>query len=150
MSSVESVWDYPRPPRVEATTDRVRVIFAGQVIADTVGAHRVLETSHPPAYYVPPADVAGGVLQSNDRVTYCEFKGVAHYRDVAVGERVATAAAWFYPEPTPGYEGIAGYISFYAAEMDECWVGDQLVVPQPGSFYGGWITPDIRGPFKRA
>lgn len=149
MSSAESVWDYPRPPVVDPVTDRIRVVFAGRVIADTVGALRVLETSHPPAYYLPKADVAGSVLQPSQKVTFCEFKGTAHYHDVAAGDRIASSAAWFYPEPTAGYEEIAGYVSFYPSKMDECWVGDQIVTPQPGSFYGGWITADIRGPFKR-
>ena len=149
MSSIESVWDYPRPPAVESVSERIRVVFADLQIADTTSAYRVLETSHPPAYYIPPGDIAAGVLRQIDRTTFCEFKGVAHYFDVVAGKRAAKAAAWVYPEPAPGYEQIQGYPAFYPAKMDECWVGDRLAVPQPGSFYGGWVTPEITGPFKR-
>ena len=146
--NVESVWDYPRPPAVEPVADRVRVLLAGEIVAATSAAFRVVETSHPPTYYIPPEDVAAGVLRHAERVTFCEFKGVAHYRDVVVGNTVVPAGAWLYPQPTPRYEQITGYVAFYPGLMDECWVGDDLVEAQPGSFYGGWITPRIRGPFK--
>lgn len=144
----ESVWDYPRPPAVEPANRRIRVVLAGQTIVDTTQAFRVLETSHPPAYYIPREAVREGVLAPNERRTFCEFKGVANYVDVTVGERVVIAAAWFYPDPTPGYEAIADHLAFYPSKMDECWVDDDLVTPQQSDFYGGWITPDIEGPFK--
>jgi uncharacterized protein (DUF427 family) len=123
--------------------------LGGTAVADTIKAFRVLETSHPPAYYLPPGDVSESVLRPIGRRTLCEFKGVAHYFDVVAGTRVAAGAAWSYLEPAPGYEQIRGYLAFYPSKMDECWVGDQLAQPQPGSFYGGWVTPEIIGPFKR-
>ena len=144
----ESVWDYPRPPRLEAGARRVRVVLAGRVIAETTSALRVLETSHPPVFYIPPADIAAGVLIPNAQRTWCEFKGEAAYYDVAVGDVVALAAAWYYPSPQPGYKALVGYVAFYPARMDACYVDDELVTPQEGDFYGGWITSEIAGPFK--
>ena len=149
MRSRESVWDYPRPPAVEPTTARIRVEFAGATVADSTQAIRVLETSHPPGYYVPLQDIEVSLLRPGRRTTFCEFKGVAHYYDIVVGDRVARAAAWFYATPSVGYEQIKDYVAFYPGKMDRCWVDDDLVEPQPGSFYGGWITPEISGPFKR-
>jgi uncharacterized protein (DUF427 family) len=146
----ESVWDYPRPPRLEPSTRRVRVVLAGRVIAETKRALRVLETSHPPVYYIPPADVAPGVLTPNPRRTWCEFKGEAAYYDVVAGGEVAAAAAWYYPAPRPGYEGLEGTVAFYPGRMDACYLDDELVTPQEGDFYGGWITSEIAGPFKGA
>jgi uncharacterized protein (DUF427 family) len=144
----ESVWDYPRPPRIEATGRRVRIEAMGRAIVDTTEAHRVLETSHPPVYYIPPGAVADGVLVPNARRTFCEFKGVARYWDVVVEGRRLEAAAWSYPEPSPGYEAITDHVAFYPSRMDACFVDDEQVVPQEGDFYGGWITSDITGPFK--
>ncbi len=144
----ESVWDYPRPPRVEPSERRVRVIVDGTVIADSRRAVRVLETSHPPAWYVPPADVRTDLLQPTERRTACEFKGQASYFDVSVEGRERREAAWTYARPLPGYEAIADYISFYPGRVDEAWIDDQRVTPQAGDFYGGWITPEITGPFK--
>lgn len=144
----ESVWDYPRPPAVEPSEHRIRVVLNGATIVDTTEAIRVLETSHPPVYYIPPDAVAGAQLRPNERRTFCEFKGVARYVDVTVGDATVHAAAWFYANPTPGYEAIANYLAFYPSKMDECWVDDDLVVPQQSDFYGGWITPAIEGPFK--
>jgi uncharacterized protein (DUF427 family) len=144
----ESVWDYPRPPRVEDSKSRVRVIFNGVVIADSERAKRVLETSHPPTYYIPPDDVRLEYLEPAGRTTWCEWKGRARYYSVAVGDRVAKEAAWAYPDPAPGYEGIEGHLAFYAQAMDACYVGDEKVQAQAGGFYGGWITKDIVGPFK--
>ncbi len=144
----ESVWDYPRPPRVETSTRRVEVTFAGRCIASSTRTLRVLETSHPPVYYVPPADVAREHLEHCDRVTFCEFKGRAEYWTVRVGDAVATAAAWSYPDPSPGYEPIRHHVAFYPGAMDECTVDGEVVQPQPGDFYGGWITADVVGPFK--
>ena len=145
----ESVWDYPRPPRVEPTSRRIRILLNDVTVVDTTNAIRVLETSHPPAYYVPRDALAGSVVTPVSRRTFCEFKGVAHYVDIAVGDRTVPAAAWFYPSPTPGYEAIADHLAFYPSKMDECWVDDNLVIPQRSDFYGGWITPEIEGPFKR-
>jgi uncharacterized protein (DUF427 family) len=142
------VWDYPRPPRLEATTRQLRVEFAGEVIAHTARGYRVLETSHPPVYYFPPADVETRFLQEVGSGTTCEFKGAAVYFDVVVKDRRATRAAWTYPRPTPAFAAIAGFIAFYPGSMDACFVDEERVEPQPGGFYGGWITRDVVGPFK--
>ncbi|MEF3273949.1 MAG: DUF427 domain-containing protein [Chloroflexus sp.] len=144
----ESVWDYPRPPRLEPTSRRIRVIFAGETLVDSRRAFRVLETSHPPVYYVPPDDVRIAWLRPNPARSFCEFKGVAIYYDVVIGDRQVRQAAWSYPEPTPPFAPIRGYIAFYARPMDACYVDDERVTPQPGEFYGGWITSEIVGPFK--
>src|SRR5688572_20349950 len=144
----ESVWDYPRPPRVERSPKRIEVVFNGRTIVDSRRAKRVLETSHPPVYYVPPEDVAPGVLRETPRRTVCEWKGGATYYTVAVGDRTAPDAAWAYLDPTPAFAPIRGYVAFYPAPMDECRVDGERVVPQPGGFYGGWITADVVGPFK--
>lgn len=144
----ESVWDYPRPPRLEPVPQRLRIVLDGRDVASTVAGFRVLETSHPPTYYLPPADVAAGLLGAPRRAGICEWKGRAVLFDLDTGSRRIEGAAWAYPDPTPGFRAIAGYIAFYAGPMDACFVGDDSVVPQPGGFYGGWITPSIRGPFK--
>lgn len=145
----ESVWDYPRPPRVENCAKHIRVVFNGVVIADTHGAKRVLETSHPPNFYLPPEDVlVAEYLLPARGSSFCEFKGEALYYSVLVNGRASRQAAWYYPDPAPGYEAIRGYISFYPARVDECYVDDELVRPQAGDFYGGWITKEIVGPFK--
>ena len=148
MSARESVWDYPRPPAVERTDRRIRVVHDGKIVADTRSGVRVLETSHPPSYYITPADIDLDLLSFNPRFTICEYKGAARYYDVVVNGRVVEAAGWFYPRPARGFELIAGHVAFYASRLDECWVDDELVVPQPGDFYGGWITKDVEGPFK--
>jgi uncharacterized protein (DUF427 family) len=144
----ESVWDYPRPPRVEDTARRVRVVFAGAVVADTTRARRVLETAGAPVYYVPPGDVRRELLRPSGATTVCEWKGRARYFDVVVGDRTAVGAAWAYPEPAPGYEAIRDHVAFYPGRVDACFVDAERVRPQPGRFYGGWITPDVVGPFK--
>ena len=144
----ESVWDYPRPPRLETTDRRLQVIVAGHTVADTTRAHRVLETSHPPVYYIPMMDIDAACLQSITATTGCEWKGTAHYFNVVVGNVVRKKAAWSYPHPAADMEPIRGAIAFYPALMDECRVDGQLVTPQPGNFYGGWITSDVVGPFK--
>jgi uncharacterized protein (DUF427 family) len=144
----ESVWDYPRPPRVEPVAKRIRVVFNGETIADTTRAYRVLETSHPPTYYLPLDDIRADALVPVQRQTFCEFKGLASYFDVQVGDRVARAAAWTYRSPSPGYEAIADHVAFYPSRMDACYVDDERVEAQPGDFYGGWVTRDIVGPFK--
>ena len=126
----ESVWDYPRPPRLERTGKRISITFNDVLIVDTRQAWRVLETSHPPVYYVPRVDIRNESFIENPRKSYCEWKGVARYLDVRVDDRIAEAAAWYYPEPTVSFED------------------GEVVTPQPGGFYGGWITSDIVGPFK--
>jgi uncharacterized protein (DUF427 family) len=144
----ESVWDYPRPPRLERSHRRVRVEFGGQIIAESDRAYRILETSHPPTYYIPPEDVKIRQLDRSGRTTFCEFKGRAVYYDVEVDGRVATDAAWSYPDPAPDFEALAGYVAFYPSKMDRCTVDGEEVESQKGGFYGGWITSDVVGPFK--
>ncbi len=145
----QSVWDYPRPPRLEREARRVRIVHRGVTLADTAAALRTLETSHPPSYYLPPADIDTAQLVPSPRGgSFCEWKGRAVYWDVTVaGERLA-AVGWSYPAPTAAFAALADYIAFYAAPFDGCFVGDELVRPQPGGFYGGWITRDLAGPFK--
>jgi uncharacterized protein (DUF427 family) len=144
----ESVWDYPRPPRVEPTHRRLRVELAGETVADSVAGVRVLETAGAPCYYLPSTDVRAELLRPAVGMTVCEWKGVATYFDLVVGGRVARRAAWTYTDPLPGYEQLAGRIAFYAGRVDAAWVDEEVVTPQPGGFYGGWITADIVGPFK--
>ena len=144
----ESVWDYPRPPRVEPVSKPIEVIFNDATIARTRRAFRVLETSHPPTYYLPPDDVRADLLVVSARRSFCEWKGAAGYFDVVVEGRRAADAAWSYPSPAPGFEDIAGHLAFYAPLMDRCLVAEEVVRPQPGGFYGGWVTSDIVGPFK--
>lgn len=147
-SAVESVWDYPRPPRVEPVAERVRVVVDGVTVADTTRALRVLETSHPPTYYVPPDDARLDLLESGGGRSVCEWKGAATYHDLRVGERVIPDVAWSYERPEPRYEALRGYLAFYPGRVDEAWVGDERATPQAGGFYGGWITSRVRGPFK--
>ena len=144
----ESVWDYPRPPRVEDTDRHLEVWLHGVRLADTRRAKRVLETSHPPVYYFPPADVRTDLLHENPNSSWCEWKGLARYYDVEVDGRCETAAAWYYPLLTQIFEEMKGYIAFYPNRMDACLVDGEPARPQPGGFYGGWITPDVVGPFK--
>ncbi len=144
----ESVWDYPRPPRVEATLRHVVVMLGGRAIAETRRALRVLETSHPPTYYIHLEDIHAGALTSTSARTICEYKGVAHYFDVSQGDRREEVAAWHYPEPRAGYEDLAGHVAFYPGRMDACYIDGELVSAQSGGFYAGWITADIVGPFK--
>lgn len=144
----ESVWDYPRPPRLENTSKHVQVIFNGVVIADTKHAKRILETSHPPVYYIPPTDVKMEYLTSTSRTTYCEWKGAASYYTISVDSKTVPNSAWYYRQPAPGYEDIKDYIAFYPSKMDGCYVDAEKVEVQEGDFYGGWITSEIVGPFK--
>jgi uncharacterized protein (DUF427 family) len=144
----ESVWEYPRPPRVEKTARHVTIVFNGEVIADTRRAWRVLETSHPPVYYIPREDIRMEYLTEAGRRTWCEWKGQASYYDLSVGRRRMEQAAWSYPNPTPGYEAIQGHVAFYPGKMDACHVDGERVQAQPGDFYGGWITSEIVGPYK--
>ncbi len=144
----ESVWDYPRPPRLEQTSKRIEIIFNGQTIADTRAAYRVLETSHPPVYYIPPGDIVMAYLVPVSGGSWCEWKGQASYYTVEVDGRRAERVAWAYPKPTAAFKPLKDYIAFYAAPMDACYVDGERVKPQPGNFYGGWVTDDIVGPFK--
>lgn len=144
----ESVWDYPRPPRLLPSSQRVRVLFAGQTIASSSRCYRLLETSHPPVYYIPPADVRRDLLVRESGQTFCEYKGVAAYWSIRVTDREACLAAWSYPSPSGAFAAIRDYFAFYAGRVDACFVDDEKVTPQPGDFYGGWITSAIAGPFK--
>ncbi|UQN07271.1 DUF427 domain-containing protein [Deinococcus sp. QL22] len=144
----ESVWAYPRPPRLERTPKRIEIVLGGIVIADTTQAYRVLETSHPPGYYLPRATFLPGVLHEAHGASSCEWKGEAAYWTLSAGGKTVARAGWSYERPTPAFAAIAGFVAVYAGQMDECRVDGERVTPQPGGFYGGWITPDVVGPFK--
>ncbi len=144
----ESVWDYPRPPRIEDTSKKIEVKFNGVTIASTKRAKRVLETSLPPVYYIPPDDVKTEHLTQTQRTTYCEWKGHARYFTVEVNGKITENAAWCYPQPTPGFEETKDYLAFYPLKMDECLVDGEKIEPHSSTYYGGWITKDIVGPFK--
>jgi len=144
----ESAWDYPRPPALEATSAHLEVVLGGVTIANTRRAYRVLETSHPPNYYVPPDDIVPGALARVDGSSFCEWKGRAHYFDVRGGDQVAPRAAWGYDTPNERFEAIRGFVAFYPALMDACFVDGERVEPQDGGFYGGWVTSAVVGPFK--
>lgn len=144
----ESVWDYPRPPRVEPFAGSITVELGGEVIASTPVGWRVLETSHPPTYYLPRAAFRPGALREAAGSSWCEWKGQARYFDLVCGATVAPKAAWSYPDPTPGFAAIRGAVAVMAGQVDRCTVDGETVVPQPGGFYGGWITSRVAGPFK--
>jgi uncharacterized protein (DUF427 family) len=146
----ERVADYPRPPRLERFQQRIRIVFGGETIADTTAAFRVLETTHPPTYYLPPDAFIAGALTPSARTSFCEWKGRAGYYNVHGGGRTARDAAWYYPDPTPAFAAMRDHVAVYAGPMDACFVGDEQVTPQPGGFYGGWITGNLIGPFKGA
>jgi uncharacterized protein (DUF427 family) len=148
VTGQESVWDFPRPAVAQPTGAKVSVVFAGQTIARSLRAVRTIETSHPPTYYIPLEDIAAGVLGAGGGSSFCEWKGVAAYFDVVVGDRVARRAAWTYPRPSPAFLSIRDHVAFYAGAMDACFVDGERVEPQPGGFYGGWITSKVAGPFK--
>ncbi len=145
---MEDVWSYPRPPAIERVAREVRIVFAGIEIAATREAWRVLETSHPPVYYLPREAFIGCTLESAPGRSLCEWKGEARYWTIRVGDRSAPRVAWSYPQPEPAYAAIRDHLAVYAAPMDACFVGDEQVTPQPGGFYGGWVTRDLKGPFK--
>jgi uncharacterized protein (DUF427 family) len=149
----ESVWDYPRPPRLEPTSKRIRVISGGVLIVDTVHAYRVLETSHPPSFYVPPQDIKLEFFRPSNTSSTCEYKGAARYYDFNLGDESRRDVAWFYPNPTRVFAAIKDHLALYAARVvlqpgDGCFVDNERVTPQAGDFYGGWITSDVVGPFK--
>lgn len=146
---MESVWDYPRPPAVEPSTRRARVVHEDLVVADSTRALRVLETSQPPAIYLPPEDVRMDLLEPIGRRTLCEWKGQAHYWSLAVpGAATVEAAAWSYPSPAGAYSALRDLVAFYPQLVDGCFLDDERVHPNEGGFYGGWVTADIGGPFK--
>lgn len=145
----ESVWDYPRPPRLEPVSAHLTIKVEGKVIASTNQGYRVLETSHPPVYYIPQEDVKMEYLVLDPKFqSHCEFKGKARYWNLRMGDRSINGVAWSYPEPTPAFQPIKDFLAFYPSKVDECYVGDEKVQAQEGDFYGGWITSKIVGPFK--
>jgi uncharacterized protein (DUF427 family) len=148
-SEQESVWDYPRPPRIEESSRHLCILHRGIVIAETTHALRVLETSHPPVYYIPQDDIAMQHLaRSAQRSSFCEWKGSADYWNIMIDDNVVRDAAWSYPKPTGSFDALRDHLAFYASRVDECLVDGERVQPQPGDFYGGWITSHVRGPFK--
>ncbi|MGB5709767.1 MAG: DUF427 domain-containing protein [Waterburya sp.] len=166
----ESVWDYPRPPRLERclyttrvqcakryplgrlasqSPKQIKVVFNEMTIADSCNTYRVLETSHPPVYYIPPEDIQMEYLEAvNFGRTFCEWKGLAAYYNLNVKNQKVINAAWYYPQPTTAFLPIKDYVAFYPSKMDACYVDGELVKAQAGNLYGGWITQDIVGPFK--
>ncbi|WP_375577775.1 DUF427 domain-containing protein [Marivirga tractuosa] len=144
----ESVWDYPRPPAIEKVTERLRIVFNGEVIADTNKSFRVLETSHPPTYYLSISSFKEGTLIDGTHSTACEFKGISFYFDIKNGDKVALNAAWGYPTPKGNFKVLKDHLAVYAHKMDACYIGDEKVEAQEGDFYGGWITSKVVGPFK--
>jgi uncharacterized protein (DUF427 family) len=148
QANQESVWDYPRPPRLEPSTKRIRVVFNGITIADTTRALRILETSHPPTYYIPLEDIQHTYLSMTPHHTFCEFKGQASYYSLSVNGKISADAGWFYSSPTREYGALKNHVAFYASRVDTCYVDEERVQAQSGDFYGGWITNAIVGPFK--
>jgi uncharacterized protein (DUF427 family) len=144
----ESVWDYPRPPAVEPCGRRVRIELGGMTIVDSTAALRVLETSHPPTIYVPPQDIVAGCIRSGAGRSFCEWKGIASYLDVVAADRHEPRAAWTYRNPVPAYAVLRDHVAFYPSRMGVCRLDDERVQCQAGDFYGGWITAELRGPFK--
>ena len=143
----ESVWDYPRPPRLERVPERLRIELGGSVIADTQEGWRVLETSHPPVYYLPREVFACEVVPYPGG-SFCEWKGMARYWSLRAGGTLAENVAWSYPNPSAGFVPITDHLAVYAGRVGACFVGDERATPQPGGFYGGWITANLKGPFK--
>jgi uncharacterized protein (DUF427 family) len=143
-----SVWDFPRPPDLVQWGERIQVVLGGEAVADTTEAWAVLETSHPPTYYLPQDCFAAGALRPASGASYCEWKGRASYLDLLGRDLVAEQAAWTYPSPTPGFAVLRDHVALYPGRVDACYVDGALVAPQPGGFYGGWVTPRVSGPFK--
>lgn len=144
----ESVWQYPRPPRLENFSGSITVELGGQVVASTKRAYRVLETSHPPTYYLPRDAFAAGVLRPTRGASWCEWKGQASYYDLVTAARTAVEAAWTYEAPRSAFSDISDAIAVMAGKVDRCTVNGEPVIPQPGGFYGGWVNSWITGPFK--
>ena len=145
---IRPVAAFPRPPAIEPVPARVRVVLGGQEIAATDAAWRILETYHQQTYYIPRDAFASGVLAPSRRTSFCEWKGVASYVTLTAGDRIEPDVGWTYPDPNPAYAALRDHVALYAGRMDACFVGDERVVPQPGGFYGGWITSEFAGPFK--
>lgn len=148
LEGQESVWDYPRPPRLEPVAKHITIELGGVTIADTTRAYRVLETSHAPVYYIPLEDVKKEILGHSSHTSACEWKGNAHYFSLINGSKLIKDAVWYYPNPVPAFAPIQNHLAFYPHLVDACFVDGERVKPQPGNFYGGWITSDIVGPFK--
>ena len=144
----ESVWDYPRPPRLEPSAKQVKIIVDGITFAESHQSQRLLETSHPPVYYLPWEDIQTQYLIPSTRHSYCEWKGEASYYHLKIGDRQIENVGWYYPFPTPTFAAIKDLVAFYPSKLDACYLDGELVTAQPGDFYGGWITSDIVGPFK--
>ena len=144
----ESVWDFPRPPALRTRADLVEIWFGGELIASTRQSLQVLETSHPPTYYLPRDSFVDGVLVPVQGSTHCEFKGQADYFDVVVGDKVARRGGWHYPHPVAAFAALLNHVAVMPSMMDACRVDGELVRPQDGQFYGGWITSKVSGPFK--
>jgi uncharacterized protein (DUF427 family) len=144
----ESVWSYPRPAVAQPCARRIQILHGGLIIADTMAAIRTLETSHPPSYYLPPDDVTMAMLRPSARRSFCEWKGEARYFDLVLGDTVLADIAWSYPNPTHAFRALRDHLAFYARPLDECRVDGERVTPQPGAFYGGWITSHVVGRFK--
>ncbi len=148
QKSLESVWDYPRPPKLEPSSKHLKVVLEGVVIAESSKTLKMCETSHPPVYYFPPEDVRMELLAPAGGRSYCEWKGIASYYTVSVNGKTVENAAWYYKNPRSRYRELKNFIAFYPRKMDACYVDGEEVQAQPGDFYGGWITSDITGPFK--
>jgi uncharacterized protein (DUF427 family) len=144
----ESVWDYPLPPAIENCVKHIRVICEGTIIADSIQSKRVLEKGNPPVYYIPPKDVKMKYLSPADNKTMCEWKGEANYYHLNIGDKQVHYACWYYPNPVEKFKELKNYIAFYPQKMDECYIDNELVTPQPGKYYGGWVTKNITGPFN--
>ncbi|MEO0529434.1 MAG: DUF427 domain-containing protein [Planctomycetota bacterium] len=144
----ESVWDYPRPPAIEPVHETIRIVVGGVELVRTNAAYRILETSHPPTYYLPPDDIDRTLIERGEGRSFCEWKGAAEYWTVRVGDRVIENCGWSYPKPSKRFAALKDHVAFYAQPMDVCYVGDERATPQPGGFYGGWITSNVVGPFK--
>lgn len=144
----ESVWDYPRPAVAERCAARIMIEHRGQIVANTRSSVRTLETSHPPSYYIPVSDITPGLLRRAEGSSFCEWKGAAVYWDVVVGDNLLPRIGWSYPNPSAAFSILQDHVAFYAAPFDRCSVDGETVIPQPGEFYGGWITSKLAGPFK--
>ena len=143
-----SVWDFPRPAIAGASDAHIRIEHRGVIVAETRNAICTYETSHPPSYYIPPQDIAPGLLRRASGSSFCEWKGAASYWDVIIGDEVLERVGWSYASPTASFAILRNHIAFYAGPFDKCTVNGETVIPQPGAFYGGWITSGFAGPFK--